>query len=67
MLVTPCVAQQFSGGNLEIVNADALPVGDVPEAQLMKGSDNLNFSSPVAGSLYVRVKYGNASVKLYGV
>ena len=66
-LITPCVAQQFSGGNLEVVNADSLPVGDIIEAQTMNVSDNLSFNAPASGSLYVRVKHGAGSVKYYEV
>ena len=59
------VGQKDQTSTLEIVNADALPVGDVPEAQSIVGSANLQFVAPVSGSLFVRVKHGTGTLKLY--
>ena len=61
------VGQKDQSSAIEIVNADALPVGDVPEAQLVSGSVNLQFNAPLAGSLYARVKYGTGTLKYYEV
>ncbi len=61
------IGQKDQSSTIEIVNADALPVGDVPEAQLVSGSANLQFTAPLAGSLYARVKYGTATLKYYEV
>ena len=66
-LATPCVAQFNGTSTMQIVNADALPVGDVPEAQSIFIDANLNFNVPAAGSLYVRASYGTGTVKAYGV
>ena len=66
-LVTPCVAQFNGTSTIQIVSADALPVGDVPEAQSVFTDTNLNFNAPSAGSLYVRASYGTGTVKSYGV
>ena len=59
--------QKDASSTLEIVNADALPTGDVPEAQIVAPGVNLHFNAPASGSLYVRVKYGTASLKYYEV
>ena len=61
------VGQKDQSSTLEIVNADALPVGDVPEAQLITGSSQLQFTSPASGSLFVRVKHGTGTLKYYEV
>jgi hypothetical protein len=61
------IGQKDAGSTIEIVNADALPTGDVPEAQTVAPGVNLMFSAPANGSLYVRVKYGAATLKYYEV
>ena len=61
------IGQKDASSTLEIVNADALPTGDVPEAQVIEGNPNLQFSAPASGSLYARVKYGTGTLKYYEV
>ena len=52
---------------IEIVNAGALPVGDVPEAQVVSTAANLSFPAPLAGKLYARAKSGVGTLKYYEV
>ncbi len=67
-MVTPCVAQKLGSASVEVVNADVLPVGDVPEAQTIEQKENLSFNAPASGSLYIRARYnGSEIVKYYRV
>lgn len=52
---------------MEICNADALPVGDISEAEAVVGSVNLQFTAPASGSLYGRVRHGTGTLKYYEV
>ena len=61
------IGQKDLSSTIEIVNADALPVGDVPEAQTVSVSPNLQFTAPASGSLYARVRTGTGTLKFYEV
>ncbi len=61
------IGQKDASSTVEIVNADTLPSGDVSEAQIVAGSENLHFAAPASGSLYARVRYGTATLKYYEV
>ncbi len=52
------IAQKDPSSILEIVCADSLPVGDVPEASICIQTMELLRNAPAAGSWYVRVQGG---------
>ncbi|RLA74309.1 MAG: hypothetical protein DRG30_05445 [Epsilonproteobacteria bacterium] len=60
-------AQKDPSSTIELVNADALPVGDVPEAMIYAQTTQIRLQAPASGSLYVRVRYGTGSLKFYEV
>ncbi len=61
------IGQRKENNQLEIVNADSLPSGDVEEAQVVNQGVNLNFSAPATGSLYARVSEGETTLRYYEV
>ena len=52
------IGDKGTGGTVEIVNADALPVGDVPEASEWTQTIELYRPAPLSGSWYVRYQSG---------
>ena len=53
-----------NGGNtpLDMVAADSLPVGPVPESFLLARSDTQQFPAPAAGSWYIRSTQSDTSL-----
>lgn len=52
---------------IETVNADALPVGDIAEAVSLSSIDGNIFPAPLTGGLYVRSRYGNGNLNFYEI
>ena len=61
------VGQKDSISTVEMVVADSLPVGSVPEAQSIVSSDQKHYPAPAVGSLYVRCRNGIATFTYYEV
>ena len=64
---TAIIGQKTGRGELEIVNADDLPVGDVDESMSISDGDGLHFLPPIAGKLYIRIKHGTCRFSYYEV
>jgi len=64
---TDVVLQQEDYDVIDIVNADALPVGVTTKSHKIRGVAPLQFTAPKTGSLYAMIREGTATLTYYEV